>query len=1169
RLVVFKTATAAVRAFSINTNRGRLTIGTTGQTHGHASCVDAFCVAATPAAASADGTFPGPYPGPFVSTNRVESFSSDGPRKVFYNPDGTPITPGNFLFGTNGGTTRQKPDITAANGVVTTLPASSGLNPFYGTSAAAPHAGAIAALLKSAKPSITAAQVRTALTSTALDIEGPGYDINSGYGILQAFQAMQSIMPTLISNINLGTVTATEGAYGNGNGALDPGELGKLNVQLLNPSLATATSVSASIISTTPGVTVTQANATYGNIAAGGNAINNTPYLIGVSSSIACGSLINFKITVNYGGGGSTPLVFLFSVRVGQQVPAITSTLGGTPPAGAGYTATSGQMGSGRISRTDPASTCATNKANPGITGTGNRQYDAYVFTNSNATAQCISVTMSTTLTGALYIVAYNNSGFVPTSPSTNYLADAGSAQSGPTETMAFNVPAGQSFTVVVHDINVLPTSGLTYTLNVSSSNCVAPPVCTPITVTPAIIPPGINGTAYTQAFTATGGSGSYAFNLTGTLPTGLTFSGNTLSGTPTQAGSFPITVNAVDAAGCTTGTQNYTLVINVVVGPPALITAAAGTPQSALPNTAFATLLQAKVTDAASIPVSGVTVTFTAPATGASGTFPAASLTATGVTDGNGLATATAFTANATLGTYNVVATATGIVTGANFALTNANAPCVLTCPANVSVNATAGQCGALVNYPAATSTGTCGTITSTPASGSFFPVGTTTVNVVSGGSTCSFTVTVKDVEAPVISCPADITKNTDANLCSAVVNFNLPTATDNCTGVTTVTSSPVSGSVFAKGTTPVTVTATDAAGNIATCTFNVIVKDAQAPAIVCPANINTTSTIGACTAVVNFTVNATDNCPGVTVTSSPASGSTFASGTTTVTNTATDASGNTSTCSFTVTVTDGQVPVISQQPVNTSVCVGQNAVFSVTVTNAVTYQWQVNSTGSWVNVPSSNSATLTVPNVTNNMNFSQYRVLVNGVCTNITSNAAVLTTRPSPVVVLTASPFNSINPGTASVLFSTVSPVGNYSYVYKKDGVVVPSYTSAVVPLSVDGFGTYQVTVTDLTTQCSGTSNSVTVKDSASSNLFVYPNPTTDGKFQVRYYNKGGASTARTMNVFDARGQIIFTKQYQTTAIYQRMDVNISNLSSGVYLIEVRDASGTRLASGKLIKN
>ena len=194
RLVVFKTTASAARAFAINTLGGTLTFNTTGQTHGHATAADAFGVAATPAAAPFDISTPvGPFPNAFNATNQVEDFSSDGPRRVFFNADGSAITPGNLLFGSNGGTVRNKPDLTAADGVSTSLPSGKGLNPFYGTSAAAPHAGAIAALLKSANPALTLAQVRTILTSTALDIEGPGNDNNSGAGIVQAFQAMQMV----------------------------------------------------------------------------------------------------------------------------------------------------------------------------------------------------------------------------------------------------------------------------------------------------------------------------------------------------------------------------------------------------------------------------------------------------------------------------------------------------------------------------------------------------------------------------------------------------------------------------------------------------------------------------------------------------------------------------------------------------------------------------------------------------------------------------------------------------------------------------------------------------------------------------------------------------------------------------------------------------------------
>ncbi len=190
RLIVFKAAGAAVRAFHLNTNRGTLTIGTNGQTTGHACAINAFCMAATPAADAFESGYPtGPYPNPFNSSNKVEPFSSDGPRKIFYNPDGSAITAGSFTFASGGGSTLAKPDLTAADGVSTTLGASTGLNPFYGTSCAAPHAGAIAALLLSGNPSLTPAQIRTILTSTALDVEASGYDNVSGYGIIQAFQA--------------------------------------------------------------------------------------------------------------------------------------------------------------------------------------------------------------------------------------------------------------------------------------------------------------------------------------------------------------------------------------------------------------------------------------------------------------------------------------------------------------------------------------------------------------------------------------------------------------------------------------------------------------------------------------------------------------------------------------------------------------------------------------------------------------------------------------------------------------------------------------------------------------------------------------------------------------------------------------------------------------------
>lgn len=85
----------------------------------------------------------------------------------------------------------------------------------------------------------------------------------------------------------------------------------------------------------------------------------------------------------------------------------------------------------------------------------------------------------------------------------------------------------------------------------------------------------------------------------------------------------------------------------------------------------------------------------------------------------------------------------------------------------------------------------------------------------------------------------------------------------------------------------------------------LNACTANTPCTAIDCPANITTTTaTINSLCAVATFSPVASDTCPGVTPVCSPPSGSCFSVGTTTVTCTATDASGNTATCSFFVTV-------------------------------------------------------------------------------------------------------------------------------------------------------------------------------------------------------------------------------------------------------------------------
>jgi HYR domain len=113
-----------------------------------------------------------------------------------------------------------------------------------------------------------------------------------------------------------------------------------------------------------------------------------------------------------------------------------------------------------------------------------------------------------------------------------------------------------------------------------------------------------------------------------------------------------------------------------------------------------------------------------------------------------------------------------------------------------------------------------------------------------------------------PEITCPADITQNTDPGLCSAVVTF-AATATDDC-GAVNVSCTPASGSVFPKGTTTVTCAATDSANQKDTCDFDVTVNDTEPPKINCSAANSSLWPPNHKMVNVGLTVAASDNCSG-----------------------------------------------------------------------------------------------------------------------------------------------------------------------------------------------------------------------------------------------------------------------------------------------------------------
>jgi hypothetical protein len=241
------------------------------------------------------------------------------------------------------------------------------------------------------------------------------------------------------------------------------------------------------------------------------------------------------------------------------------------------------------------------------------------------------------------------------------------------------------------------------------------------------------------------------------------------------------------------------------------------------------------------------------------------------------------------------------------------------ITPPADITKNIDPQQCSAVVSFAPAV-TDTCDqnpSVVCSPASGSTFQKGTSTVNCAAtddfgNSAACSFTVTVRDNQAPVFDSCSNIATSAASGQCSAVVSYTRA-ATDTCDGGRTVTCNPASGSTFQKGVTTVNCAASDTSGNTGQCSFTVTVNDTQVPSITCPANITTGTDPNRCSANVSFNVTAGDNCGAVAPVCAPPSGSSFPKGSTTVTCSASDAAGNSSSCSFTVTIRDTQPPVIA----------------------------------------------------------------------------------------------------------------------------------------------------------------------------------------------------------------------------------------------------------------
>lgn len=277
-------------------------------------------------------------------------------------------------------------------------------------------------------------------------------------------------------------------------------------------------------------------------------------------------------------------------------------------------------------------------------------------------------------------------------------------------------------------------------------------------------------------------------------------------------------------------------------------------------------------------------------------------------------------------LGTTPVVATAadaSGNLAECTFDVTVVDTtPPAMTCPATAISEAT-GPSGALATYPPAAAVDL---VTASPSvlyskgSGTLFPLGDTAVTATGTDATgnsasCVFTVRVRDTTPPTATCPAtQVAAATGPS--GATVSYPPATASDvvSASGSIAISHDLPSGSTFPLGTTTVTATATDEAGNAGTCAFSVVVEDRSPPSISCPpaGSFEATGPSGADATWTDATATDLETvAPAISY--DPARGSVFPLGDTTVTATATDVGGNTASCTFTISVADTTPPAVS----------------------------------------------------------------------------------------------------------------------------------------------------------------------------------------------------------------------------------------------------------------
>ena len=254
--------------------------------------------------------------------------------------------------------------------------------------------------------------------------------------------------------------------------------------------------------------------------------------------------------------------------------------------------------------------------------------------------------------------------------------------------------------------------------------------------------------------------------------------------------------------------------------------------------------------------------------------------------------------------------------------------------------------------------------------------------------------------------------------------------------------------------------------------------------------------------------------------------------------------------------------------QPANTTTCAGNNATFTVASSGTgQTYQWQVSTDGgtTFTNIPGETGTTLTLSNVAASMNNNRYRVNVTG-CGTLFSTSSTLTVNSAPVITISASPSTRIiSGGNTTLAASSSTPISSFAWLL--NGNVITGSTGSSIVVTSSNLGLYTVRGTDAN-GCFSLSNQLTISDSTVSTAFIYPNPSR-GSFFVQYNSTTISSLSRVITVHDDKGARVYSKLHVVTQPGEKMSVNLSQMPSGIYMLQLSDAAGKKLAKGKVMIN